>query len=73
MSEFYDEYTDDEEENISLDLGKEAEKYQKMIDKILEETQELQTNATVLEKTEKVLTQVHKEVKKNSSNSVMKT
>ena len=73
MSEFYDEYTDDEEENISLDLSKEAEKYQKMIDKILEETQELQTNATVLGKTEKVLTQVHTEVKKNSCNSVMKT
>ena len=67
MSEFYDEYTDDEEENIILDLSKTTEKYQKMIDEILENTKDLETNATQLKQTEEVLTQVHQEVKKTSS------
>ena len=67
MSEFYDEYTDDEEENITLDLSKSAGKYQKMIDEILEETKDLATSATQLKKTEEVLTQVHQEVKKTTS------
>jgi len=69
MSEFYDEYTDDEEENVTLDLGKNAKKYQKMIDEILEETKELETKTEVLKNTEQVLTQVHTEVKKVSTNS----
>lgn len=66
MSEFYDEYTDDEQENVTLDLSKSAGKYQKMIDEILEETKDLVTSATQLKKTEDVLTQVHQEVKKTS-------
>ena len=69
MSEFYDEYTDDEEENVTLDLCKNAKKYQKMIDEILEETKELETKTEVLKNTEQVLTQVHTEVKKVSTNS----
>ena len=69
MSEFYDEYTDEEEENISLELSKTGKKYQKMLDEILEETKELETNATLLKKTEEVLTQAQTEVKKVSSSS----
>ena len=59
MSEFYDEYTDDEYENTTLELSKTAEKYQKMIDENLEETKELATSATQLKQTEEVLNQVH--------------
>lgn len=69
MSEFYDEYTDEEEENISIELSKTGKKYQKMLDEILEETKELETNATLLKKTEEVLTQAQTEVKKVSSSS----
>ena len=66
MSEFYDEYTDDEDENTTLELSKTVEKYQKMIDEILENTKDLETSATQLKQTEEVLTQVHQEVKKTS-------
>ncbi len=70
MSEFYDEYTDDEEENITLDLSKTAEKYQKMIDEILENTKDLETSANQLKKTEEVLTKVHQDVKQTSSTPI---
>ena len=45
------------------------EKYQKMLDEILEETKDLATSATQLKKTEEVLTQAQTEVKNVSSSS----
>ena len=69
MSEFYDEYTDEEEDNISIELSKTGKKYQKMLDEILEETKDLATSATQLKKTEEVLTQAQTEVKNVSSSS----
>ena len=61
MSEFYDEYTDDEEPEI--EVSKSLEKYQKMIDEILVNTQDLVSTAENLEKTENTLQKVQKKVK----------
>lgn len=74
MSEFYDEYTDDEEENVTLDLGKNAKKYQKIIDEIIEETNQLETTITTtqLKNTQQILTKAHTPVKNIASSSNVK-